>query len=81
MEETQGTVRCSRRPRTRSGEKIDELLKKWKECPPPGKKRKASKPLLFLELMFFPEKQYENKKYRRRHNNPSEWDNWSKTVA
>ncbi|KAK1632145.1 hypothetical protein QYE76_006460 [Lolium multiflorum] len=35
-----------RRPRTRSGEQIDELLKNWKECPPPGKKRKAPEPLL-----------------------------------
>ncbi|KAK1661237.1 hypothetical protein QYE76_049396 [Lolium multiflorum] len=35
-----------RRPRTRSGEQIDELLKNWNECPPPGKKRKAPEPLL-----------------------------------
>ncbi|KAK1669565.1 hypothetical protein QYE76_057724 [Lolium multiflorum] len=34
-----------RRPRTRSGEQIDELLKNWNECPPPGK-RKAPEPLL-----------------------------------
>ena len=29
----------------RSGEEIDELLKGWKECPEPGKKRKATDPL------------------------------------
>ena len=43
------------RPRTRSGEEIDELLKTWKDCPlsgkkqkapEPGKKRKAPEPLL-----------------------------------
>ena len=26
-------------PCPRSGEEIDVLLKNWKECPPPGKKR------------------------------------------
>ena len=34
------------RPRTRSGEKIDELLKNWKDCPLLGKKQKAPEPLL-----------------------------------
>ena len=32
------------RPRTRSGEEIDELLKNWKDCPLPGKKQKAPEP-------------------------------------
>ena len=30
-----------KRPCTRSGEEIDELLKNWKDCPLPGKKQKA----------------------------------------
>jgi len=34
-------------PRKRSGAKIDELLKNWKECPAPGKTMtKAPEPLL-----------------------------------
>ena len=33
-------------PRKRSGVEIDTLLKNWKECPAPGKKRKAPEPLL-----------------------------------
>ena len=41
-----GETEPRRPPRTRSGEEIDELLKNWKECPPPGKKRKAPEPLL-----------------------------------
>jgi hypothetical protein len=28
------------------GDEIDELLTNWPECPAPGKKRKAPKPLL-----------------------------------
>jgi hypothetical protein len=35
---------------------------------------------LFAESIFFLEIQYEDKKYRRRHNNPSEWVNCSKSV-
>ena len=35
-----------RRPRTRSGEEIDELLKNWKDCQLLGKKQKAPEPLL-----------------------------------
>ena len=41
-----GETEPRRAPRTRSGEEIDKLLKNWKECPPPGKKRKAPEPLL-----------------------------------
>ena len=33
-------------PRPRSGTEIDELLKNWKECPAPGKKRPKIDPLL-----------------------------------
>jgi hypothetical protein len=33
-------------PCLRSGKEIDELLTSWPECPAPGKKRKAPKPLL-----------------------------------
>ena len=33
-------------PPKRSGEEIDTLLKNWKECPAPGKKRKAPPSLL-----------------------------------
>jgi hypothetical protein len=33
-------------PRPRSGAEIDDLLKNWKECPAPGKKRPKPEPLL-----------------------------------
>ena len=33
-------------PCPRSGEEIDVLLKNWKECPPPGKKRPKVDPLV-----------------------------------
>src|SRR5664279_4056090 len=33
-------------PRKRKGPEIDKLLKDWKECPAPGKKRKAPDPLM-----------------------------------
>ena len=39
-----GETKPRRRPRTRSGEEIDELLKNWKDCPLPGKKQKAPEP-------------------------------------
>ena len=48
-------------PRRRTGEEIDELLKNWKECLVPGKKRKAPAPLegvwktrsIFWELKYW----------------------------
>ena len=52
---THGETEPRRRPRTRSGDEIDQLLKNWKDCPlpgkkqnspEPGKKRKAPEPLL-----------------------------------
>ena len=39
-----GETEPRRRPRTRSDEEIDELLKNWKDCPLPGKKQKAPEP-------------------------------------
>ena len=39
-----GETEPRRRPHTRSGEEIDELLKNWKDCPLPGKKQKAPEP-------------------------------------
>jgi hypothetical protein len=39
-------VKIRRAPRTRSGKEIFEILKNWKECPAPGKKRKAPTPLM-----------------------------------
>ena len=41
-----GENEARRPPRKRSGVEIDTLLKNWKECPAPGKKRKAPEPLL-----------------------------------
>jgi hypothetical protein len=41
-----GEVKIRRAPRTRSGAKIDEMLKNWKECPTLGKKRKVPTPLM-----------------------------------
>ena len=49
-------------PRKRSGEDIKTLLDNWKECPAPGKKMKAPKPLLdvwkarsvFWDLPYWP---------------------------
>ena len=41
-----GETEPRKRPCTRSGEEIDKLLKNWKDCPLPGKKRKAPEPLL-----------------------------------
>lgn len=40
-----GETEPRRRPRTRSGEEIDELFKNWKDCPLPGKKQKAPVPV------------------------------------
>ena len=39
-----GETEPRKRPCTRSGEEIDELLKNWKDCPLPGKKQKAPEP-------------------------------------
>ena len=39
-----GETEPRKRPRTRSGKEIDELLKNWKDCPLPGKKQKAPEP-------------------------------------
>ena len=36
-----GETEPRKRPCTRSGEEIDELLKNWKDCPLLGKKQKA----------------------------------------
>src|ERR1041385_3206801 len=33
-------------PAQRSGKEIDNLLKTWKECPVPGKKKKKTQPLM-----------------------------------
>jgi hypothetical protein len=41
-----GKVELRGEPSLRSGDKIDELLTNWPECPAPGRKRKAPKPLL-----------------------------------
>jgi hypothetical protein len=41
-----GKVELRGAPSLRSGDEIDELLTNWPECPAPGKKRKAPKPLL-----------------------------------
>jgi hypothetical protein len=41
-----GKVELRGDPSLRSGDEIDELLTNWPECPAPGKKRKAPKPLL-----------------------------------
>ena len=38
-----GEIEPRRRPRTRSGEEIDKLLKNWKDCPLPGKKQKGAR--------------------------------------
>jgi hypothetical protein len=41
-----GKIELRGQPCLRSGDEIDELLTNWPECPGPGKKRKAPKPLL-----------------------------------
>jgi hypothetical protein len=41
-----GKVELRGEPSLRSGDEIDELLTNWPECPVPGKKQKAPKPLV-----------------------------------
>jgi hypothetical protein len=41
-----GKIELRGQPCLRSSDEIDELLTNWPECPGPGKKRKAPKPLL-----------------------------------